>query len=324
MSRYSTRLARIVAVGSALILLSIRAAPASLPTTTDVRTNEVAPNVHMLSVPTANAIVVVDEAGCLYAGPQMPSLINAARALAGDLHRQFRWAVMMEDDFAPQRRDGGWGETGALTITHESLYTRMKGSQPSETATALPVISFSNVLQLWLKTEEIHLIHDQRGYSNSDTIVHVEKAGMLYTSNLFTSDGYPAVRLDRGGSVSQLIDFARFMIRNYHNAVHRVEPIVPGRGPVATMRDLQDYSAMLIAIHESIGDLVKRSFTLERILALEPTKPFDARWGRGPVSPTAFTVQVYESFKKDLQQNAPTVQKSHDHLGAALGVPGTQ
>jgi hypothetical protein len=78
---------------------------------------------------------------------------------------------------------------------------------------------------------------------------------------------------------------------------------------------------MLVAIHENIGDLVTHSFPLERILALEPTKPFDARWGRGPVSPRAFTVQVYESWKKDLQKNAPTPQKSHDHLGAALRVP---
>jgi len=159
--------------------------------------------------------------------------------------------------------------------------------------------------------------------------VHVEKAGVLYTSNLFTSDGYPAVRLDRGGSVSQLIAFARSIIRNFNNAVHRVEPIVPGRGPAATMRDLQDYSAMLVAIHENIGDLVTRSYTLERVLALEPTKPFDERWGHGPVSPVAFATQVYESFNKDLQKNAPqktapTVPQNHDHRGAAPGVPPTR
>ncbi len=48
----------------------------------------------------------------------MPALTDAAQALAKRLDRQFRYAMMMEDDTAPKLGDGGWGESGALTIAH--------------------------------------------------------------------------------------------------------------------------------------------------------------------------------------------------------------
>jgi len=324
MSGHTVRLACLVTAGIALTLVSTGAALARFSASVEVRTTEVAPNVYVLSAPRANAMVVIDDAGCFYSGPQASALVGAARTLAGQFGREFRWAVMIEDEDAPTQRDGGWGGGPAVTITHENLYRRMMRAHQPDRTTALPLLSFSHVLQVWLKAEEIHLIHDYSGYSDSDSVVHVEKAGVLYTGNLFTSDGYPAVRLDRGGSISQLIAFARYFIRNFHAAAHLVEPIVPGRGPLATVGDLQDYSAMLVAVHESVGELVARSFPLERILAIAPTRPFDARWGRGPVSPAAFTVQVYESYKKDLQRNAANAKERHEHGGASGGAPAAR
>jgi hypothetical protein len=314
MHRHSARAAR-PGISAAAVGFLVLTASARSPVATDVRTTQVKPNVYTLSIPAANAIVVVDDAGCLYAGVQTPSLIDAAKALADGLHRQIRWAVMTEDDAAPQRRDGGWGESGALTIAQESLRHRMKVSPQSDPATALPALGFSQVLQLYLKTEEVHLIHDQDGFSNSDLVVHVEKAGVLYTTGLFTSDGYPAIRADRGGSVSQMIAFTKYIIRNFHDAVQLVEPIIPGRGRAATMQDLYAYRDMLIAIHDRIADMVARSLPLDQVLALEPTKPFDERWGHGPVSPADFTAQVYESITRDLKTAAPA-KVTHEHGGA--------
>jgi len=314
MNRYAANVSRIGTAAAVLIVLSLRTVPAWSPNPTDVRTAEVAPNVYVLSVPSANAVVVADETGCFYAGVQLPALTDAAKELAKRLDRPFRYAVMLEDETAPQLGDGGWGESGVLTITHESLYRRMRKAAPP----ALPLISFSNVMQFWLKKEEIHLIHnnDHNGFSNSDTIVHIEKAGVLYTGNLFTSDGYPSVCLDRDGSISRLIAFAEYIFRDFGADVHLVEPIVPGRGPVATMQDLREYSSMLMAVSRRITEMATRNYPLKRILELEPTKEFDARWGGGPVSPAAFTVQVYESIKKDLAKSTPTTA-GHVHEGAA-------
>ena len=315
MSRYLTNVARIGTAAAALIVLSLQAVRTSSTVPTDVRTTEIAPNVYVLSVPAGNALVVVEDAGCFYAGAPIPPLVGAAKALAKRLDRQFRYAMMMEEEAAPQLGDGGWGETGALTIAQENLYRRMR----KEGAPALPMMSFSAVVQLWGKTEEIHLVHNQdhSGYSNSDSIVHLEKSHVLYTGNLFTSDGYPSVRLDRGGSVAHLIAFAEYFIRDFGADVHLVEPIVPGRGPLATMQDLREYSSMLIAVSRRIGEMATRSYPLKRILELEPTKEFDARWGRGPVSPADFTVQVYESVKKDLAKSAP-VTTDHDRDAARV------
>jgi cyclase len=331
---FRSRVARIGMAGAAVILLSTQAAPASspmaraslpaatpAPTEVTVTTTEIAPNVYMLSVPAANAVVVADELGCLYAGVQLPPLIGAAKALAGRLNRQFRYVVTTEDDAAVRRRDGGWGESGVITIAQENLNKRMRRSPQSDAGTAPPTLGFSHVMQLWLKNEEVHLIHEQSGYSNSDMVVHVEKAGVLYASSLFTNDGYPAIRPDIGGSASQLISFAKYFIRNFHDSVDLLEPIVPGRGPVAKMHDLYDYAHMLMTTHERITDQMARPLSLEEIQKREPTKEFDARWGRGPVSPAAFTAMVYESIKKDQQKNAPPVKHEHNHTAAAPATP---
>jgi hypothetical protein len=316
MNRHVARIAGLGTGGAVLVGLVMATASARSQVPTDVHTTQIKPNVYMLSIPAANAIVVIDDGGCLYAGVQTPALIDAAKGLAEGLHRHIRWAVMTEDDAAVQRRDGGWGESGALTIAQESLRHRMKVSKQSDAATALPAIGFSQVLQLYLKTEEVHLIHDQDGFSNSDLVVHVEKAGVLYATGLFTSDGYPAIRADLGGSASQMIAFTKYIIRNFHDAVQLVEPIVPGRGRAATMEDLVAYRDMLIAIHDRIGDLIARSYSLDQIQELEPTKPFDERWGHGPVPPADFTAQVYESIKRD-QKNAAPAKEPHEHAGAA-------
>jgi glyoxylase-like metal-dependent hydrolase (beta-lactamase superfamily II) len=325
MNRFGSRVARIAMAGAVVILLSIQATPASSPrpapadvsTTKDVSTTEIAPNIYMLSVPAANAIVVADELGCLYAGVQLPPLIGAAKALAGRLNRQFRYAVIAEDDAAARRRDGGWGESGVITIAQESLNKRMQKSPQHDAGTAMPTLGFSNVVQLFLKNEEVHLIHEHSGYSNSDIVVHVEKAGVLYTGGLFTSDGYPAIRPEIGGSVSDLSTFAKYFIRNFHDNVDVLEPIVPGRGPVAKVQDLYDYRLMLMATHERISEMMARPLTLEEIQKREPTREFDARWGHGPVSPAEFTAMVYESIKKDQEKNAPPATMQHNHGGAA-------
>jgi hypothetical protein len=288
----------------ALIAVALTTAHGWSPTPGDVRTTEIDHNVYMLSAPTANALVVIDDAGSLYAGVQAPELLAAARTLATSFDRPFKYAVMMEDEVAPEVGDGGWGERGALTVAHESLYARMRQFQHKGPAPALPMVSFSEIIQLWLKDEQIHLIHHQSGYSNSDTFVHVEKSGVLFTGSLFTTDGYPALLLDRGGSISQLIEFSEYMAAYFGDEPGRIEPIVPGRGPVATMRDLREYSDMLAAIYERIRDMVSHSYPLKSILALQPTSEFDPRWGHGPVTPTDFTVQVYNSIKKD-QQKGP-------------------
>ncbi len=310
------------ACASAFISLSIslmatQAQPIGSPrtdTSTDVVVRQAKPKVYVLAVPLANAMVIENEMGCTYVGVQAPPLVAAARALKGCQEPGFRYAVMTEDDDAPKLGDGGWAQKGVLTIAHERLYRRMLPFAKSG-ETKLPAASFSGVMQLWLKAEEIHLVHAESAYSDADIIAHVEKIGVLYTGNQFTNDGYPSIRADRGGSLPQMIQFADYFIRNYDLDRNLVEPIVPGRGQLATMDDLREYSAMLIVVHKRISDWMAKPFTLKRIIEGQPTREFDARWGHGPVSAAAFVTQVYDSLAKAQQKAAPPAPApaGHDH-----------
>jgi hypothetical protein len=78
-----------------------------------------------------------------------------------------------------------------------------------------------------------------------------------------------------------------------------IEPIIPGRGPIATIRDLQAYRDMLRAVHDRVIVLVKSGKSAQDIIASKPTAEFDAKWGHGPVSADQFVGMVVESVRKE-------------------------
>lgn len=267
----------------------------------------IAPGFFLLSEPTANMILFIGEDACLVAGIHKPSLVAKAmttiRTLRGP---QVRWALIMEDDQSPEYGDGGWGRAGAITLAHEALIQRMRQLVRVEktiegpvlaTRNDLPVVGFSHVLQLFIKGQETHIIRERSGYTNADVIVHFEDSGILYLGNSYTSDGYPRIDLSRGGALEGLIDTAEWFVGGFPNPA-MIEPIVPGRGPIATMQDLRDYRDMLVTVRDRVQALEQAGESIQRVLAAKPSAEFDAKWGHGPVTPDEFVAIVYESITK--------------------------
>jgi hypothetical protein len=91
----------------------------------------------------------------------------------------------------------------------------------------------------------------------------------------------------------------------------RLEPIVPGRGPVAKKEDLIAYRDMLIAVRDRVLALRDSGKTVDEVVAARPTAEFDARWGRGPVTPPAFVRMVYESLPPRSSPKAATDGETH-------------
>jgi len=207
----------------------------------------------------------------------------------------------MESDSAPVYGDGGWGRLGAVTLPPEMLYVRMRrlteasatGGTQLALQNELPQLGFSRVVQIFLKNAEVHAVHDRSGFTDADVIVHFEKLGVLLLGNIFTADGYPAIDLTRGGTISGLIRWVDWFTGNF--SPQTIERIVPGRGPVATMKDLRDYRDMLVAIRDTVLAMRKSGKGLGEVMEARPTLRFDARWGHGPVTADQFVKMVYES-----------------------------
>jgi cyclase len=308
----------IVAASASLPVQGRQASPVSPPQSlAGVRVQQLTPRFHVISDQQANLLLYVGDV-TLVAGVQRPALVQAAQATLRELKAApVKYAVLTEDGSAPSYRDGGWGREGATTLAHELFYVRMRDGQvdPASVASgrdpALPAITFSRVVQLWIPGEETHLVRERAGYSDADVIVHFEDSGVLYLGSAFTNDSYPTWDESKGGKLSGLVDTASFFVQNFAQIPEKVEPVIPGRGAPATLDDLRAFRDMLVTVRERVRALVQKGATRDTVLAAKPSADFDARWGSGAGQPAAFVNAVYQAVTTE---KAPAVAApAHTH-----------
>ena len=304
---------RMSTTGAVAALALAAAAPAPAQEA-PVRVEEVAPGIHLLTRGGDNLVVYAGTGATVVIGVQEPALVARAREVAARPGMPpVRYAVMLESAAAPAYGDAGWGRLGVLTVAHEMLHYRIErwaraqadSGRAAAVAHPVPATSFSEVMQLYIGPEEVHLVHPRAGYTDGDVLAHWEEAGVLYLGNAFTSDGYPALDVARRGSIEGLVATASFFLDTFGRNPARVEPIIPGRGPLATLADLRAYRDMLVAVRDRVRALQEAGKTLDEAVAAKPTAALDARWGRGPVAPDDFVAAVYRSLERERRRAAP-------------------
>jgi cyclase len=263
---------------------------------------QVAPNFYVIYNQAANLVLVVREDASFIAGVQRPELVTQAIATLQELKAPpVKYALLIDDEEAVRFADGGWGARGAVTLAHEALSGRLYRAAAGGTLApgmALPIMGFSQVVQLHLAGEDTHIIHQRPGYTDADAVIHFEGNGILYLGPAFTSDGFPRIDAARGGKMSSMIETVDYFVTAFAQRPASIEPVIPGRGPIATVADLRDYRDMLRTVHDRVQALVKSGNTLPDVLAAKPTAEFDAKWGHGPVTAEQFVAMVFETVSK--------------------------
>jgi hypothetical protein len=261
----------------------------------------IAPRFWLVANASGNLVVMTAEDASLVAGLQDPELVKLALAtLEAQKAPPVKYAICLDGERAANFRDGGWGRRGAITMAQELLFSRMRKPVGEVAAdTDLPSMGFSEVVQLHVKGEDTHVIRQRAGSTDAETILHFEGSGIAFLGPAFTSDGYPAIDTTRGGAMLPMMQTVDYFVSAFAARADHIEPIVPGRGPVATMAELKAYTEMLHAVHDRVAALVKAGKTVAAVQAAKPTAQFDAKWGQGPVSPDRFVAMVFESVSKE-------------------------
>jgi hypothetical protein len=263
---------------------------------------QVAPRFYVISNRAANLVLVVREEASFVAGVQRPELITQALATLQELKAPpVKYALLIDDEQAASFADGGWGARGAITLAHEALAGRVYQAAAAgslRAGTAPPKVGFSDIVQVHLAGEDTHIIHQRPGSTDAEAVIHFEGNGILYLGPAFTSDGFPRVDVARGGKVSSMIETVDFFVTAFSERPAAIEPVIPGRGPTATLAQLRDYRDMLRTVHDRVQALVKDGKTLQDVLAAKPTAEFDGTWGHGAVTPDQFATMVFESVSK--------------------------
>ena len=195
------------------------------------------------------------------------------------------------------------GAAGALLVAHDNVRRRMSAEQfssffkdatPPSAPGALPVVTFNDTVTFHINGDELHVFHVPNAHTDGDAVIHFRKADAIHMGDTFFNGMYPFIDVDSGGSLAGNIA-----------AVDRVlgmmgpsTKIIPGHGPLATRGDLEAYRAVLVALRDRVGALVKAGKTYEEIKAAAPMKEFDAKWGAGFIKPDQILGLAYMDLSK--------------------------
>ena len=193
---------------------------------------------------------------------------------------------------------------GAVIIAQENTRKRLMseqvnplgGKQRAFPPSFWPTLTFSDKLTLHFNGDDIEVIHAPSGHTDGDVIVRFRRADVLFAADLFNNGDYTRVDL-RGGSLDGMIAAYQQLLPALDDQVR----VVPGRGRVATKRDMEDYLAVMIALRDRIGKLIREDRTMEEAVALRPTADLDAKWGNGPIRPDQIVEEVYADLKRKLR-----------------------
>ena len=269
-------------VGAVLVLTAPAVGAAQ-----QVIVQEPAPGVLVLTTFAGNSIASVGPDGAVLVGVQSPATTAAIEAeLARRTTSPRRYVVLAPGDSGVVTGDAGWGALGATVVAHEWTRPRLAawGASP------LPPVTYSQVIAFDLNGGSVHVVHMPPGYSNDDAIVHFHHANIIHLGSSLTTDGYPHVDLAQQGSIDGIIETVSRFIQSPADS-----RFVPRRGPIIHTAELRQYHSMLTAVRDTVRVLAKSGMSEDSVVAARPTGAFDARWGRGRITPEQFVRMVYRS-----------------------------
>ena len=194
---------------------------------------------------------------------------------------------------------------GAMIVGHDNLRERMAKGQhiaafnqtvPPSPPAALPTLTYAEAVTLHFGGDTVHLFHPHDAHTDSDTLVHFERANVIHASGTFGGDGsYPFFDMSSGGSLAGTIAAQEKML-SLADANTRIVPDEGVPGSTAALRACRD---ALVEIRTRVQKLIDEGKSEDEAVAAKPTKDLDARWVRpgGFLTGDIFTRMAYQSLK---------------------------
>jgi len=192
------------------------------------------------------------------------------------------------------------------SIAHENIVNRMSaptGSKSPWPVDAWPSDTFSNdEREIYYNGEAIRIHHIPNAHTDGDSFVHFRRADVIAAGDLYVTDSYPVIDLEKGGTLQGIIDGLNMMLDIAVPAHHEEggTMIVPGHGRISDEADLVEYRDMLTIFRDRIQNMIKKGMTLDQIKAARPTLDYDPEFGAdtGPWTTDMFVEAAYKSLKK--------------------------
>jgi hypothetical protein len=146
--------------------------------------------------------------------------------------------------------------------------------------------------------EAIIIHHAPNAITDSDSIVLFRESDVIVTGPIYTQGRYPAIDLERGGSIQGLIDALNLVLDLAvpGNRASGGTLIVPGQGSISEESTVAEYRNMVVIIRDRIQSMTNEGMTLRQIQAARPTLDYDGEHRATEAEARAFVETIYLSL----------------------------
>jgi glyoxylase-like metal-dependent hydrolase (beta-lactamase superfamily II) len=202
-----------------------------------------------------------------------------------------------------------------VIIAHENVLKRMEALKDAPEK-GLPTNTYFGEryrLHRFMNGEGIEVISVPNAHTDGDSIVWFRGSDVISTGEIFNSESYPNIDVDRGGSIQGVIDaLIRVGEMCYPEYMSQGGTLViPGRGHISDVAEVGYYRDMMIILRDRVQDMIKRGMTLQQVKAAKPTVDYDPLFGREPGVTSKFVEAVYRSLTDKKPEKAPTQAKTN-------------
>jgi glyoxylase-like metal-dependent hydrolase (beta-lactamase superfamily II) len=267
----------------------------------EIKTVKVADGVYMLQGAGGNIGVSVGEDGVLLIddqfAPLTPKVLAAVKGITPKAVRFVLNTHVHGDHVGGNENLAG---AGAVIVAHENVRKRMIVEQfverlgkkiPPAPKGALPVVTFTRDVTFHWNGDLIEVTHVGPAHTDGDSIVRLRKANVVHMGDCLVTEAYPFVDTSTGGSFDGFIRVAKDLL----DRTDAQTKIIPGHGTVANREGLERWLHMLTTIRDRVTAGIAQKKTLAQIQATRPTREWDARLGKGFITPKAIVEVIYRS-----------------------------
>jgi cyclase len=193
---------------------------------------------------------------------------------------------------------------GAQIIAHENVLSRMSaptGQRSAAPSAAWPTDTYvSGQKEVFFNEEPVVARWQPAAHTDGDSLVIFRRSDVVATGDIFNTDSYPFIDVERGGSIQGEIEALNNII-DIAIPKHEEEGgtyIIPGHGRICDEFDVVEYRDMVTIVRDRVQNAIKKHMTLEQIKAAGFTKDYDARWSAkdGPGTADNFVSSIYRSL----------------------------
>lgn len=192
----------------------------------------------------------------------------------------------------------------AAVLAYENVLDRM--SAPTGKTAAYPEAAWptetytTDERKLFFNGDDIEMLHVPNATTDGSTIVVFRRSDVISAGDIFNSNEYPRIDVDKGGSIQGVLDGLNLMMKIAipQNLQEGGTMIVPGHGRICDVADLAFYQEMVTIIRNRIQYYIGQGMTLEQVKAVRPTLDYDGEYGRssGPWTTDMFIDAIYKSL----------------------------